>query len=631
MAYPTSNDYKNIIYSGDSQHKLKIWFNEVELVDADLYCEEVSVSTRVLPDDESRRFSLDNFVSEEITVILHNVPIENIVDKVKISIGTLVDEDNDTYEYVPLGIFNIQDAPETDKEKVTIKLRDNSVLFDFNYNAQPLIEANGGSVTKMQILNDICTKANVTHNISTFLGDTDEIGIYDNSITARVYITYLAEQAGAIAKINRNGELVFIYLNNLTTKRIPLSVVEKYEIGDKYKISRVVYEDAIRKFEAGTDTYDTLYLNAGNPYISTQSQIDAILNIVNNFEIDSLTTGKILCDPSIDPYDIIEIYDDEDENETVIARTLANANYKYNGVLTVDNYTTKIGLEERKENVTVSGEPSFKKYAKTNIDNLNASVQILTTSTEEISNNLSENYYTIQMTNELVQNAERGVVNTFTQAGGNNLLRNTAPYFMTNDTEAEFWDGAVARITDTDSSNGYGLLLQNGSTKQTVQLKNNYYTISFKYKRKIPLTTASVKYNGKTISLTEEEGYKETTGLISEGSLTFEAICDTNNGMEIYELMLNTGEVALEWSQNANEMISDYVQISKGVKVSSSVSNTLTTMESDGFKVKNKSTNETVMEATETGARFKEITAGKGTIAGLLIEKVEDEVWITGV
>ena len=134
---------------------------------------------------------------------MHNIDLSEIQDQVLISIGTLV---GNNYEYVPIGIFNIQDQPTTDKDRTTITLRDNSVKFDFNYNAQPLIEEHGGSATKLQILQDICTKAGVTCNISSFIGSTDLVGIYDNTITARQYISYLAEQAGKIATINRSGE-----------------------------------------------------------------------------------------------------------------------------------------------------------------------------------------------------------------------------------------------------------------------------------------------------------------------------------------------------------------------------------------------------------------------------------------
>lgn len=264
MAHNVSNEYKQVIYSQQAKNKLKLLFNNVELQDADRYCEKLTVKSRIIPNG-AKIFSLNNFISKEADLILHDIDTSIIQNQVSISIGTLV---GNSYEYVPIGIFNIQDTPTNDKRKTTIKLRDNSVKFDFNYNAQPLIEQNGGVATKLQILQDICSQAGVTCNITSFIGYLDEIGVYDNTITAREYISRTAEQAGKIATINRSGELIFVDLNNLTTWEIPIEVVEKYENGTKFKIGRVVYEDGIIRYETPTSNDDTLFLDGSNNYIN---------------------------------------------------------------------------------------------------------------------------------------------------------------------------------------------------------------------------------------------------------------------------------------------------------------------------------------------------------------------------
>lgn len=364
MAYITSDRYKEVIYSQDCRHKLRIWFDNVELDDADIYCEKLTVSSRIIPHG-SKVFMLENFVSKEATLILHDIDLSIIKDKVEISIGTLVDEE---YEYVPIGIFNIQDKPTTDKNKTTIKLRDNSVKFDFNYNGKDLIDNNSGSATKLQILQDICNQADVVCNINEFLGSEDLIGIYDNTITARTYIAYLAGQAGAIPTINRDGELIFVYINNLVTHEIPLHYVEKYSDGDLFKISRVVYESGIIKYESGTTDNDTLFLDSSNPYVSSDEQAQSILEIVNGFEINSFSTGKIIGNPAIDSYDLISITDQDN-----VYTTLATNDLVYTGVI-IQTFNTQIGLEERKENVSLNGENTFKKWAKTEIDRVDGRI-----------------------------------------------------------------------------------------------------------------------------------------------------------------------------------------------------------------------------------------------------------------
>lgn len=273
MAFKTSEKYKSVIYSGDCRHKLKLLFNGVELEDADVYCESLKVTSRILANG-STRFSLDNFIAKEAELILHDIDTTKIQSPVNISIGTLVDG---TYEYVPIGLFVVQDLPTTDKNKTTIKLRDYAVKFDFGYNAKDIIDENGGSVTKLQILQDICNKAGVETDITKFYGSNSKIGIYDNTITGRTYISYLAEQAGSIATIDRSGKLIFVQLKDLETVEIPLNIVEKYEDGEKYEISRVVYEDAIRKFEYGDESKDTLFINTANPYIDNEVLTDTLI------------------------------------------------------------------------------------------------------------------------------------------------------------------------------------------------------------------------------------------------------------------------------------------------------------------------------------------------------------------
>ena len=356
----TEEEYLEVIYSQDDKNRIKIWFNNVELEDAGEYCESLNGTNRILPNDGSKRFSLDNFVSKEYTLVLRDLPEETIIaDQIQISIGTVVDieyvvtsdetyligknyysysnnnytllvagidyqidsaitgtvyETSDIYEDVPIGIFNLQDIPTTDKNKTTLKLRDNRVKFDFDYNALPLIETLGGTATLGDILDDICNIAGVTNNVGSFDGDDIEIAIYDNSIKATTYVSYILEQGGYIPTIDRDGSLIKIDLSDLATYRIPLSIVEKYEIGTPYTIQRVVYESGIIKYESSSDeTLDTLYLNSANPYIQEQEQIDNIYTKLNGFSIDSATTGKLLGNPAIDSYDLIEVYDDDED------------------------------------------------------------------------------------------------------------------------------------------------------------------------------------------------------------------------------------------------------------------------------------------------------------------------------
>lgn len=597
MAYITSNEFEKTIYNQSNNHDLKLWFNDIELENADIYCEKLTVKSRILPDDASKRFSLDNFIAKEATLILHDVDLTTITDKVKISIGTLVGE---TYEYVPIGIFNIQDKPTTDGNKTTIKLRDNAVLFDYNYNAKPLIDENGGKATKLQILHDICKQIGVVCNITEFNGSNDEIGIYDNTIKARTYIAYLAEQAGAIPTIDRNGELIFVYINNLTTVRIPLSIVEKYEIGDKYRISRVVYEDGIRKFEnieEGNSLHDNLYLNASNPYFSNKEQIDLIADIVDGFEIDSLMTGKIFGNPAIDSYDIIEIYDDYVEEETVIARTLANYEMIYNGVLT-SNYKTQIGLEQKTENVSLNSEPTFRKYAKTSIDNINNDIELIVGEQNEQKDQIT------QMTIDI-----NSIQNLFQITGGINLIKNSVGFFgddfweKSEEGTFEFGEDSTLFGKTTSSSKisiKQGTLKTSSSNIKGLTL-DVVKSLNFKIRQDEDVTTTVTLYGissstplyKKTFTGAKnwEEIYNEQEcrffvdspdlTLIIESTATYEGTT------EISDLMLNDGNTQL-WQPANGEVRGTVIKMSQmGISCYSIEGGYVTMMTTQGFEIRN--------------------------------------------
>ena len=652
--YRTSNLYKNKIYSSDARHKLEISFLE----NADLYCEKLTVKPRILPNG-SKRFGLDNFVSKETELILHHIDLDEVPEQIEISIGTQTS--GDYYENVPIGVFNISDKPTTDKNKTTFKLYDNAIKFDFNYDGHELIEANGGSATKKQILQDICAKANVVLNVTSFLGENDLISTYDSTITARTYISYLAEQAGAIATIDRDGSLIFIYINDLETIKIPLSIVEKYSLGKPYTIGRVLYEDGIRKFDNPHEdeqyTGDMLYINSSNPYISGQEQIDNIYNIVNGFTIDSMTTGKILGDPAIDPWDLIEIYDDSVEDYGIVydnvpviyndkrlkfpryvtlCKTLASYTMTYTGKI-INTYNTQIGEEKRNENVSINGEANFRKYAKTSIDEINNNINLLVEEQDEQNDRLTE----------LDVNINR-IQAMFQLTGGSNLIKNSQ--FLLTD---EVWTRTInANGYCTELGAGYNssligqttaiasIIMKNASivTKDEningIKI-NQAYNFSFYYTMDAN-TIANVSLIGKNTGQviinqtysTQQESIKKIeisfVALDTEYTLTFSTTTTLDGYFTIYDLMLNSGDIK-PWEPAMSEVYSTVLKMSQlGFQVYASGSNTITLMTSMGFAVyksQNGEIGQVVTDFTSEGIDTINIYASGRIKNGTWVEK----------
>lgn len=129
--------------------------------------------------------------------------------------------------------------------------------------------------------------------------------MYDNTVSARTYLSYIAEQAGGIAVIGRDRKL---YIKTIGESSVTLSLklFKTFKWGEKFKITRVRYDDGIQLFEKGDTTGNTVYISQDNMYIVDQEQIDNIYNALKDLEFYSFE-GESIIDPALDTGDIVVI------------------------------------------------------------------------------------------------------------------------------------------------------------------------------------------------------------------------------------------------------------------------------------------------------------------------------------
>lgn len=496
MAVQTSQTYKDIIYSGNAQQKLKLWVDNTEIADIEEYCEEISMNLRVFPNG-SNNFNINELISREAEIIVHDMETSTFNGTITFSIGTLVDSANNTYEYIPMGVYNIEDIPTTDGNKTTIKLRDNSIKLDVPYNAKPLLDEHDGVATLKQILDDICLNCGITSKVTTFNGYNKQIGIYDNTINARIYVNYIAGQCGATPIIDRDGELNFIYANNLTVHKIPLDIVEKYELGTTFEISKVIFESGIIKYESGNNTKNTMYVDSANLYINTQQQITNVYNIVNGFKIDSVTTGNIIGDPAIDPYDLIQVYGYYDANDnfvddenTIVFTTLANCKFRYTGAST-SQYETTISEEVRETNVSLKSNATYKKNVKTEIDLINGTLKLMNEEYLDFLKTTSSQGYV-----EIENVAQGGLIKL--KINGS-VLKNLYPYNTVYPSERVYPKNIELVIENEDGTQKiYPLNCQ-------FETNNDVYEYSYSYDEELKQFVAKAYYTDSSEVTTELE------------------------------------------------------------------------------------------------------------------------------
>lgn len=170
------------------------------------------------------------------------------------------------------------------------------IKFEFNYDGSELISK--GEATLLQVAQDICNKAEVELGSTSFLNSDKKVSVYDNMVTAREYISYIAESAGCFACIDREGKLCFREFGQDETE-LPLEMFGEYKWGEEFKISKVSYEDGVRSFKFGDDTRNNLWLNQENMYIVDEEQVQKIYGKIKGLTANSFE-GKTVIDPAID-------------------------------------------------------------------------------------------------------------------------------------------------------------------------------------------------------------------------------------------------------------------------------------------------------------------------------------------
>ncbi len=220
----------------------------------------------------------------------------------------------------------------------------------------------------------------------------EKMYVYDNNISARTYISYIAEQAGGFALIGRDGKL-YIRTIGESTAQLPLKYFQDYKWGEKFKISRIRYEDGIQVFEKGDETNNTVYINQENMYISKQEQIDNIYNSLNNLEVYSFE-GNSIIDPALDIGDILII-----DGKKLIYQSYSQYCGKFKASI-----SSKIqGKSKEVTTVRVPSQKTINRRVESRINEVEGNITQLVEETSEYSQQLTEHEQTL---NSIFQKVE---------------------------------------------------------------------------------------------------------------------------------------------------------------------------------------------------------------------------------
>ena len=522
-------------------------------------------------------------------------------------------EVNNVIEWICLGIFIPQAKDITNNisaKTITIhNAQDKAQLFDTQY-ASSLSWENDTKHTGLEIVQEICSSLNIALESTSFGWANYEFSQpnFPSGITNREVISRLAEIGGEIALISPSGGLLLKGQYNtgdaITNRRYSKLTKEKEHIVNTLVLGKKGIDDDI-VYPISIDTERVEHRIEDNPFVDLyrEDMIEEVSSYIIGMSYTPFSISEFIDGFIYELNDVINITDKNGNSfDAVILDYSTTARIKSN---------IKAGnVGENITNYAIAGsmQDSINKV-KLEVNHISGEITSLTTKVENIE--VGTGYATIESVNQLIQNANDGLVNTMSKKGGNNLLFNT--YFSEYDENGQltFWEGSQSVVNNSESKTNNALSLQEGSIKQTISLINRDYCFSFKYKKLIEVANCQVKINGKTFDISAAEinveNYVENVENLTSNSFIVEFICDTNDGFLIYEPMLNEGSTASQFTQNANETVTDTVVIGKGIEVNASNIATKTRLDADGLRGKNINNNEVVFYQTDEGLYGKKL------------------------
>ena len=287
--YQTSQEYKDLVYADSTKHLLNIYIDGNEVSQSHILNFKMSHSLF-----SNNEFSLGGVESRSIEFQIYKDSLPETYSNIYVETGI---ED----EIVPIGYFILDSISKDDEYTVTVKAIDYMLKFEFNYDGSKL----NYPTTLKKVLDDICKKAGVELGSNKFINSESQIVVYDNTVTAREYISYIAELAGGYAFIGRDGKL-YIKTIGENTEALSINYFQNFSWGEKFKLSRVAYEDGIQDFKVGDEENNTIWINQNNMYVVSKEQIQNIYDYYKNFECYSFK-GDVIIDPALDIGDILII------------------------------------------------------------------------------------------------------------------------------------------------------------------------------------------------------------------------------------------------------------------------------------------------------------------------------------
>lgn len=256
--------------------------------------------------------------------------------------------------------------------------------------------------------------------------------------TGREILKSVAEMFGSFATIGRDNKLYF-KLKEKTGIKIPKSpTLHSLTKNEKYgeinvvvlKLGQVEGENVTKRDEASIAKHgENIIQIEDNVFLNSQAKREMAIN-----ELFDRLKGFSYVDFSaewnnfmyLDSGDAIECQNKDDDTyfETML---LNQTLYIPNTTKSTISAPSESKAEEKYQ--FTEEQKQINLYTELRVNKVEGAITATTKKTQDIYDNLNNNYYSKTNINQLLQTAESGITNTFSEAGGNNIFRNTGLWF----------------------------------------------------------------------------------------------------------------------------------------------------------------------------------------------------------
>lgn len=217
-----------------------------------------------------------------------------------------------TYEYVPMGVYNVVKPRSTAGDTVVIQdAYDNMSLFDRD--ATAFLDSLTFPITLSGIYTALCNYVGVSYVTSTFTYSTESYAsspFSENSCTCRDILWWIAEKARRVAHCDRIGRMDLMEFGSSAVESLRASDIgmDGYSIAE-YKTPNVT--GVLLRSDSGStlsfgDTTTCAYVISSNPFVGTisNSDLQAYYAIPTYVPMECTV---LEADPSVDLGDMIDV------------------------------------------------------------------------------------------------------------------------------------------------------------------------------------------------------------------------------------------------------------------------------------------------------------------------------------